>query len=95
MNHLVLKNLNAQVKVIEDQIHNLDNERSIIRDSMWMAHQLTGFLLNGKTKAQEHCTSKEEILGRVFSLTKEILNDEGFTLSVLETNKRIFQISME
>lgn len=95
MKNLVLKNFNAQIQVIDIEIKKLSDEKTIIRDAMFMVHQLTGYLLNGKVKAQEHCTSNEVILDQVFSLTKKILNDEGYTVSFLETNKRIFQISMD
>lgn len=95
MNHLVIKNFNAQIDAIDDQIEKLHIKRNVINQSMNMAHSLTRLLLDGRTTRQEACSCNDEILDQVFSLTKEILNNEGFELSFLESNKRMFVISMD
>tara|TARA_B110000503_G_C6853553_1_gene291878 strand:+ start:59 stop:346 length:288 start_codon:yes stop_codon:yes gene_type:complete len=95
MNHLVIKNFNAEIDAIDDLIEKLNIKRNVIQQSMYMAHELTRRLLNGRSKGQEVCNSSDEILDQVFSLTKEILNNEGFTLSFIESNKRMFVISMD
>ena len=95
MNHLVIKNFNAQIDAIDDQFEKLNIEQNIINQSMYMVHGLTRLLLNGRTQAREACTCSDDILDQVFSLTKKILNDDGFTVSFLESNKRIFIISMD
>ena len=95
MNCIVLKNFNVQINAIDDQIEKLKIERNIILQSMYMAHELTRWLLNGRNKGQEACNCSDDILDQVFSLTKKILNDQGFTVSFLESNKRMFIISMD
>jgi hypothetical protein len=95
MNNLVIKNFNDQIKAIDSQIEKLNIERNVINKSIYMAHILTGLLLNGRTQAREVCDCNDDILDQVFSLTKEILNDEGFAVSFLESNKKVFIIYNE